>query len=220
MNRKLFSLILTATVPLFTAACDEDDDLDVAVYRAQLAQINPLVGGGTASARAEVVIEGDDIISFQIDGVGLDQVDHPTFLRTGSSCPTLAADVNADGVVDVVEGQGAYGSVLLPLDANLATQAIEPGTFPFGGVLLYDESDDFTDVFDAIDGPDANPNDFLTSLAPGEPLALDTRTIVVHGVAAALVNPLPAGSVQGITGSDIELPGTVPILCGKLVLVP
>jgi len=220
MKRKLFSLILTATVPLFTAACDEDDDLDVAVYRAQLAQINPLIGGGTASARAEVVIEGDDVISIQIDGVGLDQVDHPTFLRTGSSCPTLAADVNGDGIVDVVEGQGAYGSVLLPLDADLSSQAIDIGTFPSGGVLLYDETDDFSEVFDAIDGPDANPNDFLTSLAPGEPLALDTRTIVVHGVSPAQINPLPAGSVQGLAGSGLDLSGTVPILCGELVLVP
>jgi hypothetical protein len=215
MKSSRLPFALAIILPLAAAACEDDDEVEFAVYRATLAQINPQFSSTIPAAVAEIILEDDDAIQVRVEGLGLDVVNHPIFLRTGANCPTALADANGDGLIDVVEGQVAYGSVLLPLDANLTTQFIEPGTFPAGGSFSYFELEELDDVLDAIDGPDQNPNDFLVPLAPGENLELASRTIVVHGVGALLL-PTPH-TIAGLDG--MEIAETVPVLCGRLSLV-
>lgn len=215
MKARRIPFLLALLLPLAIAACEDDDEVEFAVYRANLVQVNPQFTGTVPAAVAEIVIEDDDIMQVRLEGLGLDPVTHPAFLRSGAACPTAANDTNGDSIVDVIEGEAAYGTILLPLDANLTTQFIETGTFPTGNSFSYTEREDFDAVIDAIDGPDPNPNDFLVPLAPGEPLELSARTIVIHGVGPLLL-PTPH-DVAGLDG--MEIASTVPILCGRLSLV-
>ena len=73
--------------------------------------------------------------------------------KTNATCPTIEADVNADGIVDVVEGLPNYGPIILPL-------------VPFNlvdgfGDLAYEAS--FT-------------------INPGEMQPLHKRVVVMHGL--------------------------------------
>jgi hypothetical protein len=212
--RKLQTFVLTLAITLTTAACESDDD--VAIYRATLFQVNPQQAMTVASGNVEIVLqEEDNRVEITLLGMGLDGVSHPTFLWSERGCPTRAADTNDDGVVDIAEGRIAYGSILLPLDGDITTQEMEPVGFPFGTAPIYGSSTMLIDALDAVDGPDTDPDDFFTSLELGEDLGLDRRTIVVHGVSANTVATRPlASGMQGL-----NLPSTVPILCGTLQLV-
>ena len=214
MRKHRQSFTLTLALTLTTLACESDDD--VAIYRASLFQINPQQAMTVASGNAEVVLhEEDNRVEITLLGMGLDGVSHPSFIWSDRGCPTRAADANDDGIVDIAEGRIAYGNILLPLDGDITTQNMEPVTFPFGTAPIYGSSAVLIDVLDAVDGPDTDENDFFVSLELGEDLALDTRTIVVHGVSAntLVARPLAAG-MQGL-----NLPSTVPILCGTLQLI-
>jgi hypothetical protein len=210
MNRRSLALILALGVPL-VGAC-EDDENDVAVFRAQLRQINEQEAFTVPGATVEFLVEDGGLMEVRLQGLGLDGVSHPTFLDAGDSCPTMAADVNSDGIVDAVEGQSAYGESLLPLDGNLSTYAIEAGTFPFGTAPTYVMTDYVEDVVAAILGaPHVTPLD-----ADYDAMAFEGRAVVMHGVAEGLVvNPL---TVKGIDGIE-DLPSTVPILCGTIYRV-
>jgi hypothetical protein len=208
----LVSLTLAAAV-LATAACD-DGEGEVAVYSGMLTQINPQLARTLASATVEIIVERDELMEVDLQGVGLDPVDHPTFLRAGGACPTQAADLNSDGFIDAIEGQAVYGSALLPLDSDVTTQSVEAGTFPSGTDPRYFTVEDYDEVLEAVSGPDS-PNDFLVSLVPGEPLALDRRTVVVHGVGPALI--VEPHDVKGLDGMPVA--ASVPILCGQLTRV-
>lgn len=206
-------LLMLAVILPFAAACeDDDDDVELAVFRASLVQVNSQVLRSAPAAVAEVIVEDDDAVQIRVEGLALDAVTHPIFLRAGAGCPTQVLDVNDDGVVDVIEGEAAYGTVLLPFDADVTTQAIEVGTFPTGSDFSYFALEEFDDVMEAVEGPDENPNDFLVPLTDGESLDLERRTVVVHGVGmAAIEHP---EQLQGLDGMEIST--TVPILCGRL----
>jgi hypothetical protein len=214
MNRSR-RLLTAACAALCAAACESDDGL--AVYRAALFQINPQQSLTNASGTAEVILHGEDnLVDINLRAVGLDAVGHPTFLWSADGCPTRAADGNDDGIVDLVEGQTAYGGILLTLDQDITTQTLEGTGFPYGTAPLYGATANLLDVLDAVDGPDTDPDDVFVSLVPGEPLELANRTVVVHGVAPQVLTARP--QVSGM--AQITTSASVPILCGTLTLVP
>ena len=211
MKHRRLLYALAVILPL-AAACDDDEEVIFEVYRASLVQVNPQMTLSIPTATAEIIVEDDEVVQVRVEGLGLDAVGHPTFLRSGAGCPTDVLDTNDDGVVDVIEGEAAYGTILLPFDADISNQGIELGTFPTGASFSYFESSDFEDVVDAIAGPDVDPDDFVFPLPAGEVLDLERRTIVVHGVAPALLpTPHSARSLDGL-----DAPATIPILCGRL----
>ena len=143
MNKRVFAFILVAAAP-FLGACEGDDD-DVTVFRAQLRQINAQESFTVPGATVEFLVEADGLMEVRLQGLGLDAVSHPTFLDAGDTCPTMAADVNQDGIVDAVEGQSAYGQSLLALDGKEAS-FLAGGEFPFP-VVQGGASDAVTIVF-------------------------------------------------------------------------
>ena len=209
---------LTATVvALCAAACEGDDDL--VTYRAALFQVNPQQSMTTASGVVEVILHGEEnLVELSLRATGLDGVGHPSFLWSADGCPSRAADVNDDGIVDVVEGQVAYGGVLLTRDGDITSQTIEAPGFPYGTAPLYGSTANLLDVMDALDGPDPDEGDLFVSLVPGEPLELDHRTIVIHGISPQTLVARP--HVTGMAGTGIATSATVPILCGTLTRVP
>ncbi len=124
---------------------------------------------------------------------------HPQHIHAADRCPSAAADVNHDGIVDVIEGLPFYGPILVPLDGNISNTTSEIPTFPFGmgdrGTYHYEASTLLQTLTQAI----------------GEPLNLPARHVVVHGV--DLNTPLPS-TVQSLPGLPAQV--TLPIACGEI----
>jgi hypothetical protein len=124
---------------------------------------------------------------------------HPQHIHAADRCPTAAADVNGDGIVDVIEGLPFYGPILVPLDGDISNTTSEVPSFPFGsgsrGTYHYEASTLLATLEQAIGGA-LNP---------------PARHVVVHGV--DLATPLPA-TVQSLPGLPAQV--TLPIACGEI----
>ena len=124
---------------------------------------------------------------------------HPQHIHAADQCPSAAADVNGDGIVDVIEGLPFYGPILVPLDGDISNTTSEIPTFPFGmgdrGTYHYEASTLLQRLEQAL----------------GEPLNLPARHVVVHGV--DLSTPLPM-SVQSLPGLPAQI--TLPVACGEI----
>jgi hypothetical protein len=112
-------------------------------YKATLSALN---NSGVMGV-AQLTLNGN-MLTVKIDATGLEALkSHPQHIHgfmennKNSTCPTMAADTNADGIVDLVEGLPSYGPVLLTLaptpvaDANgevhyMQTFTISPSLLP------------------------------------------------------------------------------------------
>ena len=124
---------------------------------------------------------------------------HPQHIHEADRCPDMTADVNGDGIVDVIEGVPFYGAIMIPLDGSLADTSSQVATFPLAA------GDRGTYTYSAT----ASVSALEATL--GHPLALATRHVVIHGM--DLATPLPA-SVASLPGVPAQL--TIPIACGEL----
>lgn len=86
-------------------------------YRVSLAALNHSGVHGTAT----LALEGNQL-TVTVNAMGLEAgKPHPQHIHgfmdnsRNSTCPTMAADTNGDGVVDLAEGLPSYGPVLLEL---------------------------------------------------------------------------------------------------------
>lgn len=124
---------------------------------------------------------------------------HPQHIHAAASCPTMSADVNGDGIVDVIEGLPFYGPIMIPLDGDLADTSSQIPTFPLAsgvrGSYHYAASASITALEAALH----------------HGLDLPTRHVVIHGV--DLNTPLPV-TVQSLPGVPAQL--TLPVACGEL----
>jgi hypothetical protein len=186
-----------------------------ALYVAELHPLNPRVQQtldpdrrtprGVAQGKAYFRVEGG-MLHAVVDVRGAEPADaafpeglHPQHIHEASRCPTQSADVNGDGIVDVIEGLPFYGPIMIPLDANLPDTSSQVPTFPLatGSRGTYH----FT-----AEAPVA-----ALEAALGHALNLPSRHVVIHGV--DLATPLPA-TVQTLPGVPAQL--TLPIACGEL----
>jgi len=186
-----------------------------AVYEAELTPLNPGIQKtldpdprtpqGVAQGKAFFrVINGE--LRAVVDVNGTEPADgafpeglHPQHIHEADRCPTMQADVNGDGIVDVIEGVPFYGPIMIPLDADLADTSSQIPSFPRGmgdrGSYRY-----------AASAPVA-----AIEAALGHPLSLATRHVVIHGM--DLATPLPS-TVASLPGVPAQL--TIPIACGEL----
>jgi Ca2+-binding RTX toxin-like protein len=113
-----------------------------------------------------------------------------------SVTPTIANDADRDGLVEVLEGVGQYGDVLLPLTFGGAMPVADAlGTISF--IANYDLGDD-SNFFSPVTDTDYTAEDIM-------PLIL--RELVIHGV------EIPDGIGDG-TGGEVDggVNGYIPIL--------
>ena len=142
------------------------------------------------------------------------RISHIQHIHAGTACPTTAADVNADGFVDVVEGVPAYGPILVNLDSDLASFDAGSTLFPkasAAGIYSYNEKTSFNSFLTDLQQPDQNPDDAIVKLGAGEVLNLASRHIVVHGVAMNTNLPTTVASL-----GDIPSHITLPVACGTI----
>jgi hypothetical protein len=172
-------------------------------------QFGPL---GVAHGKAHFSVRnGQFTASVDAEGAQVGMI-HPQHIHSAAKCPPVTADVNHDGIVDVIEGVPFYGPILVPLDDDLASQA--GGSFPTAsgarGLLRYTSSASFSAFLADLNAADPDPTDAVIKLG-GAPLALESRHVVLHGVDPRTALP---SSVATLPGLPAYL--TLPIACGEI----
>lgn len=174
------------------------------VFIALLRPLNSGVNGRPARAIAALSIDGDALdVVVLAKGLAPDmehmQHIHGVIPTVLAACPPAAADVNHDGIIDVLEGVPSYGPILVPLDSNL--DDLNPQTFPTAspeGILRYEQKGSVSAIEHNL----------------GAPLDLETRVIALHGVAPNTPLPPTVETLPGLAPSF-----TLPVACGELVRV-
>ena len=136
-----------------------------------------------------------------------------------SVTPTMAADTDGDGFVEVLEGLPGYGDILLSLEPDPTPESNH--VFPFATAegtvdyeLIYD-LDDSGPIFSTVTGTDYDPEDLFP---------LELREYVIHGLTVpGGVNPdLPNGGylatlpVAAAEISPVPVPAAGFLLMGAL----
>lgn len=123
-----------------------------------------------------------------------------------ATCPGPEADANGDGVVDLMETAQAAGTTLVPLNGRPADLQIKSESYPRAdaeGTILYVETVDIEALTQAL------------QQAHGTGLALETRVVMLHGVAEDTPVPDTAASLEGVPARV-----TLPIACAELSVKP
>lgn len=147
------------------------------------------------------------------------KVIHAQNVRLGSHCPTMADDLNSDGIIDAVEGEAVFGKIFFPLDGDLSSQAGHDGVFPVGdiyGNYIYSRVTTFSEFIADLRSPQID-EEYVT-LEKNEPLNIEGRAVVIHGVDEATSLPLTVNSTGRRNRTQ-----SLPIVCGiikKVLITP
>ncbi len=189
---------------------DIDDSIDgqyLAVFETLNPQITSKITGAFTFSREKEIDELVGDVRITNAGPGLI---HAQSVRVGRQCPTMVNDLNQDGIIDAYEGEVVYGKIFIPLDGDLASQSSHDGEFPKGdiyGNYIYARVTKFSsfmqDLRNTID------HEGYVKLNPMEPLAIEGRVVVVHGVDEASGLPVTVRSV-----GKAEAHQSLPIVCG------
>jgi hypothetical protein len=210
MNMNLFAVLAltasTAGAPGGTHATGLDQS--TVVYVAHLQPMNIEVTGPKVTGEARFTVSGDTLtISIKAQGLptGIMHMQHLHGFKDGraASCATEAADVNGDGIVDVVETQPASGITIVPLIAAPVSMKIETDTYPNAsavGAYRYKE----TISMKALEAA------FAKSF-PSQKLDLARRVVYIHGVLPKTKLPASVASLGTISAQV-----TLPVACGRI----
>jgi hypothetical protein len=178
------------------------------VYVAHLHAINSKITGSHAGGEAQFIIRGDRLtIIVKAHGVPPDMLhlQHLHGFKDGraASCATQAADVNHDGIVDLIETEPASGITMVPLTTDPVNMKIMTNTYPTASangsyhylknISLKALQAAFTKTFD------------------GQKLDLDHLVVFIHGVPATTKLPASVASLAGVPAQ-----ATLPIACGRI----
>lgn len=183
-------------------------------YQATLAPINAHLAGDVTGTALLKVRDDSLIVEVKVNGSPA-QIIHAQNIHIADSCPTLASDVNKDGVIDAVEGQKNYGPIIIPLDFDLKTQTERVSKFPtadFSGNYYYQQNVSMAEMMKDLTNKDLNMRDNVIKIQ--STLGLAGRQIVIYGVAANI--ELPA-TVKTIKGQNKH--SSLPIACGSLTKI-
>lgn len=203
-----------------------DLDIDASIdgqYLAIFETVNPqitskITGAFTFSREKDV----DEVVGdVRITNAGPALL-HAQNIRIGTRCPVATDDTNGDGIIDAKEGEAVYGKVFIPLDGDLSSASSHDGEFPVGDVYgnyIWARMTKFTKFISDLRSPDSSDGYF--KLGAREPMDLEGRVVVIHGVDAAAGLPATVGSVGrfaahqalpiacGVIGKVLSPPGTV-----------
>lgn len=217
--------------PVVIDEVDVDIDIDANIegqYLAIFEEVNPqitskITGAFTFSREKET----DELIAdVRLTNTGREII-HAQYVRLGYRCPDINDDLNGDSVIDAAEGEAVYGKVYFPLDAELGSQASHDGVFPksdeYGNYTWYNWRNKpevipptkWSTFIKDLRSPDLNDGYF--KLKDNEPMNIEGRVVVVHGVDAAMELPSTVGTVNRLIPQQ-----TLPIACGviKKVMTP
>lgn len=206
MKKQLLSALATAGLGTMLLAAPSGAAHEGAVYTGTLGELN---GSGASGDTTITVSDDGETMTVEVNASGLN-LDGPHAMHihgivdgddvAASSCPTMDLDSDGDGVLTVVEGVPAYGSVQVSLTTEGDTSpdsALAVERYPAGTAVDYSRA--------TIDIPDAlKPN-------------LAKLHVVVHGIDENGNATLDLDQQERSSLTD-DLPreGTAPALCGTL----
>lgn len=183
-------LLLAGAVPLVVAAVGTSVQAASSSYSAELTPVNH-GGHGTVDLH-----QTGTHLDVDLHAMGLDDGTHVAHIhgikQAQAECPSLAADRNADGFVDFLEGLPAYGPVV---------RTLSNGTSDRGTTL------DYQRAFKHLDNGDG-----IASLGQ-----LDQYAVVIHGVDLDGDGQASNTDVQGDGADADDNEITMPALCGEIV---
>jgi hypothetical protein len=184
------------------------DDSQPTVYVAKLHPVNSEVTGLETTGEARFSINGDTLtITVSAQKLPPDMVHWQHFHgfkdSRAAACPTEAADVNHDGIIDLIETEPAAGTTMVPFDEDPVAMDIGGGTYPKAGAdgtFQYQKTVSLKDL-DAA---------FAKAFGDKE-LDLDRRVVFIHGIIASTNLPASVASLGTIPAQV-----TLPIACGEI----
>ncbi len=182
-------------------------------YMAKFETLNPHVNG-TIPGSLTLFRKDDRLMTYVRLFAGGPQVWHQQGIYLGKRCPTLSDDSNGDGFIDIDEGIKVFGKMIIPLDANMNSQAAGRNFYPLAdlsGYYHYERIASFKRLFSDLYETDKDPDDNIVKLAEGEPFTFEGRVVVVQGVAETTALP----ETIAIQGRRRPFQ-TLPITCGVI----
>lgn len=177
-------------------------------YVAHLQPMNSKVSGHDATGEARFTIAGDQLtISIDVQGVppNIEHWQHFHGFKDGraAACPTAAADLNGDAIIDLIETESVAGTTMVPFNADPVAMNVPSNTYPKASA---DGSFKYTKTVSLK----AMKGAFGKAFGDAD-LHLDKRVIFIHGVPPATTLP---GSVASLGTKPAQV--TLPIACGKI----
>jgi hypothetical protein len=178
------------------------------VYTAQLQPMNVAASHHRTTGDARFEINGDRLtitihVKDAAPGITHWQHFHGLLTDQAASCATAAADINGDGVVDLIETEPASGTTMVPFDDMPSAMDVAHGVYPRAS-----SKGDYT--YHKVVSLKALSAAFAKAFN-GQPLNLDKRVLLIHGVPADTKLPATVKSLGPIPAHV-----TLPIACGKI----
>lgn len=177
----------------------EEEAIEGRVYKSHLLPLNTIVAGNVTGSLEWVVASSRMRINLSVTNSPED-LEHFQAVHAGTVCPTENADLNSDGIIDMVELEKVSGNMLFPLDSDLSS--IDQGHFmgsranAYGNYVYWAEAE----------------NNRMRSIASS--LSPENLVVVVYGINQAYSLP---NSVPGREGNQHRY---VPISCGVVKQAP
>lgn len=178
------------------------------VYIARLHPMNTRVTGHGATGEARFTVTGDTL-TISIDakdvppGIVHWQHFHGFKDNHAARCPTEAADVNHDGIIDLIETEPMSGVTMVPFDNDPAAMQIAHGVYPkasASGDYQYRQTVSLKALKAAF-----------AKAFGDQALDLDRRVVFIHGVPSTTRLPASVASLGTIPAQV-----TLPIACGRI----
>jgi len=179
------------------------------VYRASLVPMN--TGAAHSEVRGEVRITVSDAdATFELHARGLSpSMMHMAHVHgfdddRNATCPGVQADVNGDGIVDLLETEPTSGVTMIPFNGAPAALKIASDTYPMAskdGTVAYRQRLSLAELSKA-----------MSRQFKGASPDFAKRVIFVHGVRASARLPQTAASLP-----EVPAQVTIPVACGKVV---
>jgi len=184
------------------------DDSQPTVYVAKLHPVNTKVTGLETAGEARFSINGDTLtitVSAQKLPPNIVHWQHFHGFKDNSdaACPTEAADVNHDGIIDLIETEPAAGTTMVPFDEDPVAMDIGGGNYPKAGA-------DGTFQYQKTVSLKALDAAFAKAFGDKK-LDLDRRVVFVHGILESTELPASVASLGTVPARV-----TLPIACGEI----
>jgi len=190
-----------------------DASSQIGNYNAYLRSVNPKLGKHEGWARFSI-LDDQFWARLKITGPYDKQTIHPQYITMGGNCPSLADDLNRDGIIDILEIIKVTGPLLLPLDGNINTRLSGIDNFlkiKKQGFYFYSKSSSLKRMLADLRRPSFFPPGIMLSLPSQEDLLLHKRIVMVMGISEDIRLPTSIGTIAGLPTHY-----TIPIACGVI----
>lgn len=212
-----FMLFAVAVAAFSLTGCNQSDNNKkddtggsaiVAMYVAHLEPLNTNITHMNTTAQAKFIMTKDSLlVTIDVKGAppGIEHWQHFHGFKDNKSatCPTMSADANGDGIIDLMETEGSSGTTMVPFNENPEKMDVGSNTYPKA-------DSDSSYHYEARIPLDKLKSAFNKSFGDSS-LNLESRVLYIHGVPENTKLP---GTVASL--GDIPAHVTLPIACGKI----